>query len=75
VVAETEIQLPETHAQNNQPFLLAGKAGGRLQTKRWLKVQSQPHNNLLVSILNLFGLSNTTFGNRDYCTGALSGLV
>jgi hypothetical protein len=75
VVAVTEIQHPETHGQTNQPFILAGKAGGRLQTQRWLRVPAQPHNNLLVSILNLFGLPNTTFGHRDYCTGALSGLV
>jgi hypothetical protein len=75
VLAVSEIQMPETHAQNNMPFILAGKAGGRLNTQRWLKVPSQPHNNLLVSILNLFGLPNTTFGHPDYCTGALSGLV
>jgi hypothetical protein len=75
VVAVTEIQMPETHGPNNMPFILAGKAGGRLQTQRWLKVPSQPHNNLLVSILNLFGLSNTTFGHRDYCTGPLAGLA
>jgi hypothetical protein len=75
VIAVTEIQMPETHAQNNMPFILAGKARGRLQTQRWLKVPAQPHNNLLVSILNLFGLPNTRFGHQDYCTGPLSGLV
>ena len=57
------------------PFILAGKAGGKLQTKRWLKFQGQPHNNLLVSILNLFGIEQSTFGNASYCTGSLSGLV
>ena len=75
VVAVTEIQMPETHAQNNTPFILAGGAGGRLKTQRWLKVPSQPHNNLLVSILNLFDVPNTKFGHPEYCTGALAGLV
>jgi hypothetical protein len=75
VVAVSEIQMPETHAQNNMPFILAGGAGGRLQTQRWLKVPAQPHNNLLVSILNIFDLPNTTFGHPDYCTGPLAGLV
>jgi hypothetical protein len=75
VLAVTEIQMPETHAQNNMPMILAGKAGGKLQTGRWLKVPSQPHNNLLVSILNTFGLPETTFGHPDYCDGPLSGLV
>lgn len=75
VLAVTEIQMPENHAQNNMPFLLAGKAGGRIRSGRWLKVPSQPHNNLLVSILNTFGLADTSFGHPDFCDGALSGLA
>jgi Protein of unknown function (DUF1552) len=75
VIAVTEIQMPENHAQNNTPFILAGGASGQLETQRWLQVNSQPHNNLLVSILNLFGLPDQSFGHPDYCTGPLSGLV
>ncbi len=75
VLAVSEIQMPETHGQNNMPFLLAGKAGGQLETQRWLKVNSQPHNNMLVSILNMFGIQDQTFGHRDFCTGPLAGLV
>jgi hypothetical protein len=75
VLAVTEIQMPESHAQNNTPFVLAGGAAGQLQTGRWLKVNSQPHNNLLVSVLNLFGLPDQTFGHPDFCTGPLSGLA
>jgi hypothetical protein len=75
VISVSEIQAPADHAQNNMPFILAGKAGGKLAGKRWLKVPSQPHNNLLVSILNLFDIPDTRFGHRDFCTGALSGLV
>lgn len=75
VLAISEIQSPSDHKQNNMPFVLAGKAGGKLATKRWLKVPSQPHNNLLVSILNLFGIEEARFGHTDFCTGPLSGLV
>jgi hypothetical protein len=57
------------------PYILAGKAGGALQTGRWLQLRSQPHNNLLVSILNMFGLPNTTFGHADYCTGPIAELA
>ena len=71
----SEIQQPDTHGQSNMPFVLAGKLGGKVRAGRWLKVSSQPHNNLLVSILNLFGLSNTTFGHAKYNTGALTGLT
>jgi hypothetical protein len=74
VLAVSEIQQPENHGQSNMPFLLAGKAGGRLATKRWLKLNSQPHNNLLVSIMNLFGVEGQTFGNARYCTGPLAGV-
>ncbi len=75
VVWVTEIQKPDSHGQDNMPFVLAGKLNGKVRTGRWLKVSSQPHNNLLVSILNLFGLSNTTFGHAKYNTGALTGLA
>jgi hypothetical protein len=75
VFVVTEIQMPETHGQSNMPFILAGKAGGQLDSGRWLKVNSQPHNNLLVSILNLFGLQDQTFGHSDFCTGPMAGLV
>lgn len=75
VLAVTEIQQPENHGQNNMPFILAGKAGGQLTTKRWLQVPSQPHNSLLVSILNLFGVPETQFGHPDFGSGPLSGLV
>lgn len=75
VLATSEIQMPETHGQTNMPFILAGKAGGQLQTGRWLQLRSQPHNNLLVSILNMFGLPDTTFGHANYCTGPIAELA
>jgi hypothetical protein len=64
------------HKHDNMPFLLLGKAGGALQTKRWLRYSGNPgHNNLLVSMLNLMGVEATTFGKPDWCTGPLSGVV
>ena len=56
------------------PFLLAGSGGG-LRTGRWVKYDQQSHNDLLVSILNLFGDPSETFGDPDYCSGALSNLT
>jgi hypothetical protein len=65
-----------THKHDNMPFLLLGKAGGALQTKRWLRYSGNPgHNNLLVSMLNLMGVEATTFGKPEWCTGPLSGVV
>ena len=71
----SEIQKPDDHGQSNMPFVLAGKAQGKIRVGRWLKVPSQPHNNLLVSLLNIFGGTEKTFGDPKYCTGALTGLT
>ena len=57
------------------PFLIAGDAGGAFRTGRYLKYDGVPHNNLLVSLLNAYGIADATFGNPDYCTGALPGLA
>jgi hypothetical protein len=65
-----------THRHDNMPYLLLGKAGGALKTKRWLRYSgNEPHNNLLVSMLNLMGVEAKTFGKADWCTGPIAGLV
>lgn len=69
----TELQHPATHAKTDMPFLLAG---GGLRTGRWVRYpDAPPHNNLLVSLLNVFGDARTTFGDPRCCTGALAGLI
>ena len=70
----SEISDPPTHMKKNMPFLLAGGGGG-LRTGRWVRYPNLPHNNLLVSILNLFGDTRTTFGLQQYCTGPLTNLT
>jgi hypothetical protein len=69
-----ELSKGNIHSHNPMPFVLAGHAGGALQAGRYLKLNSAPHNNLLVSCLNLMGVPATTFGNPAYCTGPLAGL-
>jgi hypothetical protein len=56
------------------PFMLAGNGGG-LRTGRYIRHSGVSHNNMLVSILNLFGDNRTTFGTPTYSTGALANLV
>jgi hypothetical protein len=70
----SEVQNPATNAKTDMPFLLAGGGGG-LRGGRWVRYNHEPHNNLLVSILNLFGDSRTTFGTPTYCTGPLTNLT
>lgn len=68
----SELQDPPVHAKNNMPFMLAGNGGG-LRSGRWLRYNNRSHNDLLVSLLNLFGDMRTTFGNPDFSNGPLSG--
>lgn len=71
----SEIQEPPTHNQTNMPFMIAGGKNAGLKLGRWLKVKAQPHNNLLVTLNQLFGGTEKTFGNQTYNTGALTGLT
>jgi Protein of unknown function (DUF1552) len=69
----SELSHPPTHMKIGMPFILAGGGGG-LRTGRYVKQPANvSHNNLLVSILNLFGDTRTTFGSPAYCTGPLAG--
>jgi hypothetical protein len=70
----SEISHPPEHTKENMPFLLAGGGGG-LKGGRVLQCGNVPHNNLLVSILNLFGDSRMTFGDAKYCQNPLTGLT
>jgi hypothetical protein len=70
----SELADPPSHNKNSMPFLLAGGGGG-LRGGRWLKHGGRTHNDLLVSILNLFGDERETFGTPQHCTGPLGGLV
>jgi hypothetical protein len=71
----TEISHPALHAQNDMPFILAGGAGGRVRTGRWLRLGGKSHNDLLVSILQSLDQDVKTYGRARYCTGPLPGLV
>jgi hypothetical protein len=65
-----------THSQRPIPLVLAGRAGGVLQTGRYIDYGEARHNGLLVSICNLMGLPEvTSFGTLDDGSGPLAGLV
>ncbi len=70
----SELADPPTHQKLGMPFLLAGRGGG-LRSGRWVKYDHLSHNNLLVSILNLFGDDRQTFGDPAYCTGPLTNIA
>jgi hypothetical protein len=70
----SHLQNVATHQKTNMPFILAGGGGG-LRTGRFLQFGGRSHNDLLVSILNLFGDPRTTFGDAQYCDGPIVNLV
>ncbi len=58
--------LPGAHQTMDNPWLLAGSAGGQLNTGRFLQFQNYPHSPLLVSLCNAMGLDDVqTFGRTD----------
>jgi hypothetical protein len=71
-----ELGKGNTHTYKDIPWMIAGGAGGSLRMGRYLQYQSAPHNNLLVSIAQAFGLTDVkTFGDPTVCTGALTNLA
>jgi Protein of unknown function (DUF1552) len=70
----SDIQNPASYSKTDLPFLLAG-GGEALRTGRWLRYDHVSHNDLLVSMLRLFGGSETTFGDPEHCAGPLPRLT
>jgi len=72
-----ELAVGNTHSRKDMPFIVAGRAGGSIKTGRYVKYASgTPHNNLLVGLANVVGLTDLkTFGNPKYCSGALPKLA
>ncbi len=70
------------HGRDDYPVVLAGKAGGALETGRHLAFDKKaPMANLYVELLNLFGIPTTSFGDSQTSrfagdlNGRLPGLV
>jgi hypothetical protein len=76
-----ELSRGNVHSHPNMPYLLAGgtaAAPNPLQMGRFISYPDSPtvlSNDLFVSLLNVFGLPDKTFGNPAYCSGPLSGLA
>jgi hypothetical protein len=70
-----ELARGATHDHVNMPFVVAGGGGGRIRQGQYLAFQNEPHNNLLLAMLNAFGFDDATFGHPDHCTRELPGLL
>jgi hypothetical protein len=70
-----ELSKGNTHSHQRMPFVLAGSGGGYFRTGRYCTYVNAPHNDLLVSLQNAFGIEEQTFGSPEHCTGPLANLV
>lgn len=70
----SDVSRGNVHAHDDMPFVLAGGGAG-FRMGRYVRWQSQYHNDLLVSIVNGFGGSVTTYGEPTFCRGALGNLT
>ena len=69
----TEVCDGNTHLHENMPFVVAGKAGGCIETGRVLDAGGQRHAGLLASLAHAMGESIGGFGDTN--TGPLPGLL
>lgn len=70
-----EISRGNTHDLTDIPFLMAGGAGGTLRTGQYLRYPGIAHNQLLLSIIQAFGIEAEIFGAEHLNNGVLSELL
>ncbi|MEM6993297.1 MAG: DUF1552 domain-containing protein [Myxococcota bacterium] len=75
VLWTTENSQSNNHNANNMPYVLAGNAGGAIETGRFMQYDSVPHNELFVSICQALGHDIDQFGDPQYGSGGLVGLL
>ncbi len=71
----SEVAWAYTHSFLNLRAVLLGGGGGALKTGQHIDVGGQPHQKLLVTLLNAMGIMETTFGDAAYGSGPLPGIL
>lgn len=71
----SEIAVGPTHSHRDMPFILAGGAGGALDTGRYVQLADRQHNDLLVTMLNAMGFEESSYGHPDFNRGPIAGLL
>jgi len=60
---------------NDIPYLLAGSAGGALDTGQYLQLDNVSNSRLLLTILRAYGYDKASFGHPDYAGDEIPGLL
>ncbi|HEX2735248.1 MAG TPA: DUF1552 domain-containing protein [Polyangiaceae bacterium] len=74
-----------THDMGDMPYVLAGSAGGAIQTGRYKRFgpelstrngeRGESHNRLLTTVLKAMGLPDESFGDPNYASDVLPGIL
>ncbi|HEV8246405.1 MAG TPA: DUF1552 domain-containing protein [Polyangiaceae bacterium] len=67
----SDVAYAYTHSFLNMRAFFLGGCGGALKTGQHVNVGEQPHQKLLVTLLNAMGVAENQFGDASYGTGPL----
>ncbi|MEM9074997.1 MAG: DUF1552 domain-containing protein, partial [Myxococcota bacterium] len=71
---EQEQGIGNIHRFRRLPWILAGGGGGFFDVGRFVDLGGKPHGELFVSLMQMMGMSATTFGDPDFCSGPIDAL-
>jgi len=71
----SDVAYAYTHKYDNLRAFFLGSCGGALKTGQHVKVGDQPHQKLLVTLLNAMGVNDDRFGDATYGTGPLAEML
>jgi hypothetical protein len=69
-----ECAIGYNHDYNNIRAFLLGSCGGALKTGQHIHLENEPHNKLLVTLMNAMGVAGNQFGDPQFGTGPLPGV-
>lgn len=70
-----ELGKGNSHTRNDIPFVLGGNVDGHFSTGRFLRFEARPHNDLLTTVAQAYGVEDETFGAPEFNTGPISELL
>lgn len=73
-VNEQEKGTGNTHRWNEMPYVIAG-GGGYFKQGEVVDTGGRAHGELFVNLMNMMGVEGNSFGNPEFCDGAIDGLI
>ena len=64
----------QSHSHTSVPIVLVGSAGGALRNGCFLQLGGRPHNDLLLTLAQAYGVAGASFGDPRHVTGPITEL-